>query len=437
MFTYVPQKETGKESLEMLTAPFQWFGSIGEEIGDEVLDVTGSPNTAAFMSSLFKSIPALTALFAGTPGVTANPAFGYLARKKMTFPGKGPLSKKINAGVKKATEKQKYIKNLREQKKRLDPSELYDQVRSKIDAKLAIATGSLIKGKSYKTQRIVATGIIASRQYAKDIKDIEDMSDETALMSQEKKKPLLIPKTEKLDPGKSYRTFTAGPEGKLIRGVVTQRELDERRQKAIEKYGVKSKSGLSQFKYFTNYGGETIGYSTQKEYDDACRRFTEFGVKGVVGNQKVMRKTEADKDLFTKVFPFGREHKDPVVQDIKVAYDKTVKLSDLVASGEFKDAELGRYKLSVGKTFDKVLTSDEQKDFENKYKNNIQFILDKHMQAHKGLKNIILPPKQFLTEENTVLHNRIIEDAAITTTMLSGVKQYKLPEEKNFLNLYP
>ena len=432
MLTYIPQKEKGAESLGMMAAPFQWYGSIGDKIGDEVLDVTGSSNKAAFVSSLFKGAPALAAFSMGTSGSATGPVVGYLARKKFTFPGTGRLSKKVNKKIEAASAKYEYIDALKSQLARVKDKKGYSKIQSKIENKLAKTTGSLTKGQLQTTAGF--TGILAARQYAKDLKDQKNEVDMIEKLLIQPNGVDKIKPTEKLDQGKSYRTLTMGSDNVPIWGTVTQKELDERKQRTIKKYGVKSevgdkvKKGLSKYEYFTNYGGETVGYSSKEEYDEARKRFTMFGTKGDAKTTRKKLNADLwikDEDLFTKISSFGKEHKEPAVQDIKHAYDNLVKLSDLVVSGEFKNTELGRYKLGMGKGFGDTLTSDEQKSFEDRYKTSTNFILDKYMQSHKALKNILLPPDKFLTEENTVLHNRVVDDSKITQTMLGGATQYK------------
>jgi hypothetical protein len=446
--TYVPQKEKGEKSLDILSSPFRWFGSIGDEMGDEVLDVTGSSNTAAFISSLFKSIPALATLFTGTPSAAVGPGIGYLARRNIKIPGTSRLSKKINAKIETAANKQFHINLLKKELESLKvkdfPSkDAYFKARSLFEDKLT-KTGVTVKGKSYKTQKVAATAILATREFAKGKDDEKRIIDQKTkeqtlnLMSPEEEKFLARPtgdgravkaeRVKKLEHEKFYRTFTMGPDDKLIRGTVTQSELDERKQKAIKKYGIKPESRLSQFEYFTNYGGETVGYSSEEEYKEAIKRFTDLGTKGIakdrkVGKKVVIEQEEAKKlipqrktkeDLLGRVFSFGEMPVDKPTQLIKSAFDCTQKLLNEFESGKLKQAMLGEYKNNLNKGFEDTLSSTEQERFEKAYITRSKFISKQHLQARKALKNTFLPGEEFHTPENTALHNKVIGDAVFS-----------------------
>ena len=202
---------------------------------------------------------------------------------------------------------------------------------------------------------------------------------------------------------------------------------------AVEKIG----SGKKPVKYFTSYMNEGIQkHGSREKFEEAMTATSDRMYSGNVKKKAPIntffnlervtaRRKAADKDLFTKVFPFGKEHPEPKVQKMKYAYDNLVKLSSSIDSGEFRDSELENYKLFKGKSFGDSLTKDEYTEFEKRYKKRTNFVLDGYMQAHKALEDSLLPAKRYPDKKVEALYNKVLEDSAVTTTMLGGVKQYE------------
>ena len=419
--TYFPQTAKGRESVGVVSSPFKWFNSLGDDIGEEVLDTTGSYSKAAIVSSIFKTSPVLTTLFAGGSGAGVNPLFGSLAKKGIKIPGNSTLGKKINTKIDKTAAKQVYIKDLKGQLESAKPLK-NKKLTSKIEDKLADA-GIKSKDRAYQSQRIAATSILATRQSIKS-----SYTDQDDLLNGDQNG------------------------GGVFDTVVDLKQ--EQIKDTIKKMDLNDES----IKYFTGYKDEEIQrHKSKKEFDEAiARRGLQKGPGGVVGRGGLQKEEEdlgsyfnlkrvrarrkkADSELFTKVYKFGQGHPVSEVQAIKGPYDRLIQLTESIDSGEFRNSELGRYKLGVGKKMEDTLTSDEQEKFDKRYKTSTQFVLNSYMQAHKSLKDVTSPRdlftqedslshKSFFTQKESMLRDKVIGDGAITASMLGGLHQHKRAE---------